>query len=237
MTHNFDFFRTLESRLGRTNCLMASKNEKQTTLAKAVAVRNVFATWKKNFFINNKIKIACIPFLRNLIEMTAGNTDDKYQTLTGLLHVRPGSDAITVGDLDAIYNDVCKTNGTSSDPTERLFNVLNQEAHGCLSSATGMNLENKIVLAIAIRIAAEHFLIRKINDEPFVAQIAYNQTRQLIDRFKKDFPAEIDAVAALDQVSLMTPENIHINSFMYEPIIDMSDEHLQKLYKRVCFLT
>jgi hypothetical protein len=31
-------------------------------------------------------------------------------------------------------------------------------------------------------------------------------------------------------VILMTPENIHLNSFMFEPIIDMSDEHLRKLY-------
>jgi len=29
-------------------------------------------------------------------------------------------------------------------------------------------------------------------------------------------------------VVLMTPENIHLNSFMYEPIIDMSDEHLKR---------
>lgn len=28
----------------------------------------------------------------------------------------------------------------------------------------------------------------------------------------------------------MTPENIHFNSFMYEPILDMSDEHLRRLY-------
>ena len=28
----------------------------------------------------------------------------------------------------------------------------------------------------------------------------------------------------------MTPENIHVNSFMYEPIIDMSDDHLRKLF-------
>lgn len=28
----------------------------------------------------------------------------------------------------------------------------------------------------------------------------------------------------------MTPENIHVNSFMYEPIIDMSDAHLRKLF-------
>jgi hypothetical protein len=34
-------------------------------------------------------------------------------------------------------------------------------------------------------------------------------------------------------VALMTPENIHVNSFMYEPIVDMSDEHLKKLYADV----
>jgi hypothetical protein len=27
----------------------------------------------------------------------------------------------------------------------------------------------------------------------------------------------------------MTPENIHVNSFMYEPIVDMSDDNLRKL--------
>ena len=31
----------------------------------------------------------------------------------------------------------------------------------------------------------------------------------------------------------MTPENIHLNSFMYEPIVDMSNDHLKRLYERV----
>ncbi|WP_346890365.1 hypothetical protein [Clostridium sp. UBA1056] len=31
----------------------------------------------------------------------------------------------------------------------------------------------------------------------------------------------------LEQVNLMTPENIHINSFMYEPILDLSDSYLK----------
>ena len=31
----------------------------------------------------------------------------------------------------------------------------------------------------------------------------------------------------------MTPENIHLNSFMYEPILDMSDQHLRKLFQEV----
>ena len=37
----------------------------------------------------------------------------------------------------------------------------------------------------------------------------------------------------LKDVVLMTPENIHLNAFMYEPIVDMSDEHLKQLYSDV----
>ncbi len=37
-------------------------------------------------------------------------------------------------------------------------------------------------------------------------------------------------IQLLEQVNLMTPENIHINSFMYEPILDMSNHHLKNLY-------
>jgi hypothetical protein len=31
----------------------------------------------------------------------------------------------------------------------------------------------------------------------------------------------------------MTPENIHVNAFMYEPIIDMSGDHLRSLFADV----
>ncbi len=37
----------------------------------------------------------------------------------------------------------------------------------------------------------------------------------------------------LEKVNLMTPENIHVNSFMYEPLIDMSDYYLKTLYREV----
>lgn len=40
-------------------------------------------------------------------------------------------------------------------------------------------------------------------------------------------------MAVMDRVVLMTPENIHLNSFMYEPILDMSDEHLRRIYEQV----
>jgi hypothetical protein len=46
-------------------------------------------------------------------------------------------------------------------------------------------------------------------------------------------PGHYSDIAIIDKVLLMTPENIHLNSFMYEPILDMSDEHLRKLYSDV----
>ena len=62
------------------------------------------------------------------------------------------------------------------------------------------------------------------------------QTGVLVGRFKELFGGD-PAVETMERVGLMTPENIHLNSFMYEPILDMSDEHLRKLYQEVCDLS
>jgi hypothetical protein len=232
MTHNFDFFRTIEGRfVGYPNCLMASKNEQGVSLAQATGIRNVFANdWKKSFFKDSKKKIASICFLRNLIEMTTGEGDPNYQTLTSMLHWKPNSDKINVAQLDEIYNVICKTSDASENATRLVHELIAEEADKCLTAPLGLNLENKIVLAIATRLAAERFMISKIKDDKFVAGIESNQTQALIGKFKEKFQKEEEAIKCLDRVALMTPENIHVNSFMYEPIVDMSDEHLKRLY-------
>ena len=96
-----------------------------------------------------------------------------------------------------------------------------------------MDLENKIVLSIAIRLKAEEFLIKEINDSDFLKNITNNQTIELIKKYKINFPDFFETIKLVEQVNIMTPENIHINSFMYEPILDMSDQHLKQLYKKV----
>ena len=235
MTHNFDFFRTLNSRFIRySKCLMASKNEGGIILAQAVGIKNVFANdWKRNFFTDSKKKIASIPFLRNIVEMTTGESDPHYQTLTAMLHWKEGSAAITVAQLDDINNSICKTDEASVDPTKLICQLVEEEAEACLDAQAGMNLENKIVLAISIRLRAERFMIDRIADPAFVVEITENQMQELIAKFKKLFPDDQETITTLDQVALMTPENIHVNSFMYEPIVDMSDDHLRKLYHKI----
>ena len=76
-------------------------------------------------------------------------------------------------------------------------------------------------------------MIDRIDDSIFLSGLRNNQARRLIDEFKERFPDAREAIATLDRVALMTPENIHLNSFMYEPIIDMADDHLRKLFRDV----
>jgi hypothetical protein len=237
MTHNFDFFRSIESRfVGYSNCLMATKNEAGIALAKASGIKNIFAKdWKKAFFSNSKKKIACIPFVRNLVEMTVGEDDANFVKLTSMLHWKDDTAQLTIGDLDAIYNDVCKPVGTSPSPQKLIHELISEQAETCLAGAT--SFENKIVLAIAIRLQSERFMIGRIADQAFVSAITAHQSYDLLKKFKEKFATEKATIAILDQVALMTPENIHVNSFMYEPIIDMSDDHLKKLYERVKALT
>jgi hypothetical protein len=66
-----------------------------------------------------------------------------------------------------------------------------------------------------------------------VSGIEDNQTKELFKLYLAKFSKNDNAVQTLEGVLLMTPENIHLNSFMYEPILDMSDGHLRKLYIEV----
>ena len=238
LTHNFDFFRTINSRfVDYTHCLMASKSSAGLSLRQATGIKNIFVNdWKKGFFNDSKKRIASIPFIRNIIEYTKGANDPAFIKLTSLLHWKGDSLSITQNGLDAIYNSVFGATGKSADGDTPVIDIIHREANECLNAKDSINFENKIVLSIAIRIAVEQFMVKKINDTAFVAGINSNQTGTLLAKFKDVFSREIDAIKTIQRVVLMTPENIHLNSFMYEPILDMSDEHLRRLYTDVLAL-
>ena len=239
LTHNFDFFRTINSRfISYSHCLMASRSSDGVVLAQAVGIKNIFVNdWKPHFFNDPKKKIASIPFIRNIIEYTKGKENAEFIKLTSLLHWKADTDEITQDDLDGIYNSVFGTAGNSADGEKTVVDIIHHEASECLNAGDGINFENKIVLSIAIRIATEEFMVDKINDPTFVASIDANQTPKLLAKFKELFSGELRTIETIQRVILMTPENIHLNAFMYEPILDMAEEHLKKLYKEVLSLT
>ncbi len=238
LTHNFDFFRTLVSRsvVGYNQCFMAQKGESKIVLSQAEHVNNPFIRgFKKHFFTEGMQRVASIPFVRNILEYTKGDEDADYVTLTSLLHWKEDSATITNGTLDRIF---CETfrgqeSETWSSPNEPVIDLLLQQADQALEADEGINFENKIVLSIATRILAEKYMVAELNDREFINAIVANQTQALFQAFKNRNLGTPQAQETLDGVVLMTPENIHVNSFMYEPIIDMSDMALRELYSDV----
>lgn len=242
LTHNFDFFRTLKARLWPSlrsdHCLMVTKNNDGISFQKAKGVQNVFIKdWQPNLFTDHSKKIAAITFTRNIIEYTKGSNNPDFVTLTSLLHWKANTAGILEEDLNEIYGRVFGAPAAAPPATHKpVIDIINEEAKKCVASGGGANFEEKIVLAIAIRMTADKFMVGKIADNAFVASIERNQTTALLEKFEQKFAAESEAIKTLRNVVLMTPENIHLNSFMYEPIVDMSDEHLKKLYKAVVAL-
>jgi hypothetical protein len=155
-------------------------------------------------------------------------------TLTSILHWKADSAGIKQDKLDKIYCDLFTgTRGAYSSSKESVIDLIKHEAEDCLKTHSGVNFEHKIVLSIAIRLAAEQFMADKIADKTFLGSITENQTQKLLAEFKRRFSNETQSIRTLQDVVLMTPENIHVNAFMYEPILDMSDDHLKTLYTAV----
>ena len=234
LTHNFDFFRTVQSRfIPYDNCLMVEKTNEEVKIAKADYIKNPFKYWMDHLDDDKKL-IASIPFARNLIEYTKNASDVDFLKLTSLLHIKSDSDSILKSDLQNIYNNVFPNLSlTLTDGHKKVTDFIFDLADTCLTATESINLENKIVLSIVIRLKAEKFILNKTADK---SEVVGNQTRKLFERFKTEFggiSSEQENIKVLEHVNLMTPENIHFNSFMYEPILDMSDEHLKNLYSEV----
>jgi len=240
LTHNFDFFRTLESRavVGYDRCFMAQKGESKIVLSQAVGIKNPFIKdFKLKFFEDGTKRVACIPFIRNILEYTKGEDDPGYLKLTSLLHWKSDTSSITQQDLDAIFSGAFGSEESWPSPSDSVLDLVIAQANLALKADEGANFENKIVMSIAIRLLSESHMVTELADQDFTDNIQANQSQALFKEYKNRGHGSVETREVLDAVVLMTPENIHVNSFMYEPIIDMSDSHLRKLYTDVLKLS
>ncbi|GAA9001854.1 hypothetical protein HpHA116_00800 [Helicobacter pylori] len=112
MTHNFDFYRTLASRLNipREQIKMIRKNDAREIIFEnggylksfIECIRN--SKEDKNFF-------ALIPFVRNLIEYTRpqADKDNDYIKLISCLHMKKDTKNIQIQDISKIFDSVFGT--------------------------------------------------------------------------------------------------------------------------------
>lgn len=238
LTHNFDFFRTLANNfVHRERCLMANRESNAIGLTKADGINNYFINiWKNKVATCDSILCATIPFTRNLIEYIKGDQDADYLKLTSLLHWKDDTDIITVDDYLGIYNRLFNTTH-SANSTQPVKAVLFTNANEICTRTdhNGLNLEDKVLLSMAIRMQAEIFVTNKLrtlkNDANYWCQ-SNNQFGSLMKEYSLLAPSTPD-MHTLEKVSITVSSNIHLNSFMYEPILDLTIEHLVRLYQEV----
>jgi hypothetical protein len=232
LTHNFDFHRTISSRLDvKRKCrYFIYRNDGNVKLSQELYQKSPFDHWKDHLD-TPKFMLSAIPFVRNLAEY-CGYTD-VFNILTSTLHIKSDTQAIKISDIEMAFKSVLKDKTSISlpDKASLYLDVLERNTVEILAEPNeSAELESKIILAIAIRIVAETYMIREINDRTFTESITSNQTMELFKRFNAQFPLKTDEIKLLEEVNIMTPENIHLNSFMYEPILDMSPDNLKSLY-------
>lgn len=66
-----------------------------------------------------------------------------------------------------------------------------------------------------------------------------NQTSKLLELYKETFRSNSDFddhIRVLNEVNIISPEYIHLNAFMYEPLIDIGSHRLKDLYSKVGYL-
>lgn len=247
LTHNFDFYKTIKKRLESVNNwegnLKAVKSASEVNLVPGEK-QDVFPLLRKNFPTCEKSFISCIPFVRNLIEYTIGTKNTNYLILTSLLHIKPTNTAEniketkehTTGEILTIFNNIFGTTATLPDTTKKVYDLaisIAEEIEANKAIEPVLDLKSKLCLSIAIRFKAEEYIINKVTDANFHTNIWSKETGKIIGQYKTEFPNNKKEIEIFDRVNLMTAENLHLNSFMYEPLMDLSEDHLLTLYKDI----
>ena len=244
LTHNFDFYRTVSSRITKPgNSFIAFVDSDKIKLEKGQYTKNIFMHYKNSLVTkySDNIMIASIPFVRNLIEYTEGDDNEDYLTLTSVLHYKENTREITLNQIQDIFNKYWYKKEpitfAASRENELVYDILMQESEK-ITDIEKLEIENKLILSMAIRLIGEAYMQNKIisdlsNGQDILNNIfsKKNQSAWLIKEYKKHI--NDGAMNTLEIVAMITPENIHLNSFMFEPILDMSLKHLYKIYNDI----
>lgn len=244
LTHNFDFFRTLKQRLEIKApeeegdwYFLAEKRGDQIRLVsqKDTNIIDPFKGWRIK--LSNcgskdvKYIFASILMMRNLLHYS-GAERGRFTFLTDIIHGR-GED-FEEYTMESIQESL-KASGlpqASFEPevqSKKYYELL-RETVSQIVIQDSLSLEDKIVVSLYIRTATEIYLRKKLGLE----KTSNTSPRELVQNAVTVIP---DVVNDLQRVNLITPEQIHINSFMYEPLIDLDKNQIVDLYEKVKSIT
>ena len=240
LTHNFDFFRSIKHILDDEGEFLIANRTKSGLSLDPIGddLDRLFTKdWAKNISSDDKAMVACIPLARNLVEYT--KSDDRksdknkcYDFFTSLVHYKSNTNAITVDNLLKKYDEIFETTIEREPEDTRFVADVIFELANNMGSNGELNLQDKLVLAMATRLVADRFMRKKWPTKK-ESDLDKMSTDALVKKYKKSFSGDIATCNLLEEVLIVAQGNLHLNSFMYEPLVDVSSVDLVDLYKEV----
>lgn len=242
LTHNFDFFRSakiITKAEIKSKCLAYKDDNGVVTLhmmkTDDLDDLNFYRNWKMyinrfNGQIDNRYMrnlISCIPFVRNISELEAVDTpkeDIDYLLLTKCLHYSKELENMTFMDINSTlkrFSISIKEELFESMFLESLWNV----ASTILQDKTRIkeqDLDCKIVLAIFQRIYTDKIIYDSYIEfcEKNVLEADTSlKIDHMHDLVKDNLPSCTSTL--IQKAKIIAPSFVHVNSFMYEPLIDV----------------
>lgn len=222
MTHNFEFYRTVSKRIPKLRKSVASANSN--------GVVDIQTNNRINKNMENVLKCSniydffcAIPYLREIKTILLEDT----KILDSCLHYKENTSKLQIKDILLQFpsNAIKSLKIDENDfYMEKLFEIADN-----LSGFDDFDIVKKTILSLSCRLLIERKIIA--NNFNLLTNINTNQTAQLLDLYgEKLFP---NVKKYLEAVQLSTPEFIHANAFMYEPLIDINGKYLFELYNQI----
>lgn len=170
LTHNFDFYRTISSRITKpVNSYIAFRDSDKIKFETGQYTKNIFMHYKKTLSekYSDNIMLASIPFVRNLIEYTEGDDNEDYLTLTSILHYKKNTKTITLMQIQDIFNKYWYKNKNKAisfaagREEELIYDIIMKESNN-IADIEKLEIENKLILSMAIRLKGELYMQDKI---------------------------------------------------------------------------
>lgn len=218
LTHNYEFYRTLKSRIPNLDNLVAYSNKGKVYVEEN---RKINADITKVFEINNINQfIYAIPYMREIKTMLKEDTT----ILDNCLHYKKDTKNLVISSITREFRQI-SFNGNQND---NYLSLLYRSADK-INTSNPYDIIPKTILSIACRLKIEEKIIG--DNFQLINGIESNQTAQLKDKYGDLLTTKV--LNIIEKVQISTPEFIHCNSFMYEPLIDIEGTYLLDLYKEI----
>ncbi len=222
LTHNFEFFRTLSIRVRALKRLEAISTDDGTVYIRKNT--NLGKNIEKILCINSIEQfLFSIPYVRevNIILRKNTNNFDK------LLHYNKEIKNFTLGQVKDLLGDDAKID-IEIDENDNYLETLKRVTNR-FKDIDNSNLVNKTILSMYLRVILEEKIIQDNYD--LLSGINEFQLAKIKEKYSDRLSEKTNLL--IEKIQLLTPEFIHGNAFMYEPLIDIDVRRLLEVKKEL----